>query len=284
MANFYASHFLLSFLMITLVNGDGWKKVERQVFIDHDLEKSPLEIKTDSAVGSRELMFVKFNSGTDLVGGFGVSFSSKSTPKYYIYTCNKSWTKFPTDLPSDTDKVWRITMSRTTDGDVRLIIHCNNKEVLNFILSDTTCSAPNWSKRWSRDVKMIRFSKIDKASDFYREMQVECSAGTYRSSTVTSCTKCPVNTITEQSGATSCTVCPAGTVSNDERIQCVECSAGTYRDSTVTSCTKCPVNTITEQSGATLCTVCPAGTVSNDERIQCDQEGDKAGYTVGVES
>ena len=48
----------------------------------------------------------------------------------------------------------------------------------------------------------------------------ECSAGTYRNSTVTSCTRCPENSISEQTGAASCTSCPAGTVSNDERTQC----------------------------------------------------------------
>ena len=49
---------------------------------------------------------------------------------------------------------------------------------------------------------------------------VECSAGTYRDNTVTICTKCPENSITEQTGAASCTSCSAGTVSNDERTQC----------------------------------------------------------------
>ena len=51
-------------------------------------------------------------------------------------------------------------------------------------------------------------------------ISVECSAGTYRDNTVTICTKCPENSISEQAGAASCTFCPAGTVSNDERTQC----------------------------------------------------------------
>ena len=49
---------------------------------------------------------------------------------------------------------------------------------------------------------------------------VECSAGTYRDNTVTTCTKCAENSITEQTGAASCTSCSAGTVSNEERTQC----------------------------------------------------------------
>ena len=52
---------------------------------------------------------------------------------------------------------------------------------------------------------------------------VNCSAGTYRNSSVTSCTKCAKNSITNQTGAASCTSCPEGTVSNEERTQCGNC-------------------------------------------------------------
>ena len=49
---------------------------------------------------------------------------------------------------------------------------------------------------------------------------MECVAGTYKDSSVTSCTKCAENSITDKTGAASCTSCSAGTVSNDERTQC----------------------------------------------------------------
>ena len=52
------------------------------------------------------------------------------------------------------------------------------------------------------------------------QTSVECSTGTYRDSTITSCAKCAENSISEQTGAASCTSCSAGTVSNDERTQC----------------------------------------------------------------
>ena len=48
---------------------------------------------------------------------------------------------------------------------------------------------------------------------------VDCSAGTYRDSAVTSCTRCAENSVA-QTGAASCNSCLAGTVSNDERTQC----------------------------------------------------------------
>ena len=51
-------------------------------------------------------------------------------------------------------------------------------------------------------------------------ISVKCSAGTYRDDTLTSCTKCSENWISEQTGAASCTSCSAGTVSNEERTRC----------------------------------------------------------------
>ena len=133
------------------------------MYINFDLENSPLQIKTDSVVGSKEEMQVLFYSGFSGAGDVDLRFSSP--PQYRLYYCDNSWTNFPTDLPSETEKVWTITNSRVS-GEIRVVIHCNDKEVLNVVLSDTTCSYSRWSERWSRDVDMIRF--FDTASDYYR--------------------------------------------------------------------------------------------------------------------
>ena len=47
-----------------------------------------------------------------------------------------------------------------------------------------------------------------------------CSAGTYRDDSMSTCTACPENKISEQEGARSCTDCGTGTVSNTGRTQC----------------------------------------------------------------
>ena len=49
---------------------------------------------------------------------------------------------------------------------------------------------------------------------------VNCAAGTYRDSTMTTCTKCPENKIAELDGDKSCIPCSLGQVSNKERTQC----------------------------------------------------------------
>ena len=132
--------------------------------IDADLENSPLEIKTDSSLGSDEKVDVNFiTSERFLAGRIILHFSS--TPQYELRYCT-SRTNFPTKLPTDTNKVWRITLTRTSG--IRLVINCNEVEVLNFLLSDKTCKDSSWNYYWSKDVEKIFFDSEDTASDYHR--------------------------------------------------------------------------------------------------------------------
>ena len=131
-----------------------------------DLETTPLEIKTDSAIGSKETLNVKFLTSQGVyAGNFIIYFTS--TIMYRIFNCNSVLSNFPTGLPAADEKVWRITKTKTSD--IRLQIHCNNVEVLNTIISDKTCSN-DYSKwiKWAGDVKKMCFYGSDTASDFYR--------------------------------------------------------------------------------------------------------------------
>ena len=92
----------------------------------------------------------------------------RSTPQYGLSYCNSSNTEFPVTLPSTTYKVWRITLTRSSG--VRVIIHCNNKEVLNVLLSYTSCDDSEWSEMWNRETAYIEFRFYDDtATDYYRE-------------------------------------------------------------------------------------------------------------------
>ena len=94
-----------------------------------------------------------------------------STMKYKIWFCSID-TDFPHDLPSETDKIWMISLARTTS--IRLVIHCKNVEVLNVVLSDTTCTnedIDSWSSRWSSEIVNIKFTDKSKASDYYKQGQ-----------------------------------------------------------------------------------------------------------------
>ena len=135
--------------------------------INFDLENSPLQIETDSKVGSDEKVYVSFYSGSSSAGGVVLSFSSP--PQYQLIECNSSPLNFPTDLPSETDKIWTITKDSRVSDEIRVVIHCNDKEVLSVVLSDTTCGDSRWSENWSKDVDNIHFDpSSDTASDYYR--------------------------------------------------------------------------------------------------------------------
>ena len=99
-------------------------------------------------------------------GGFTLLFTS--TPAYFLYFCNKdgSSSTFTANLPTETEKVWKITLTRTSD--TRLVITCNHVEVVNTPISDATCDdSTGWSTFWSRKVAGIKFRQDDTASDFY---------------------------------------------------------------------------------------------------------------------
>ena len=144
--------------------------VQRIVLIEYDLEKTPLEIRSDSELGSGDEVVLYFFTSQKEVAG-GVWFMLTSPPQYYIYNCNY-WTYFPTDLPTARVKVWRITVIRSS-GIIGLQILCNGEEVLNTVLSDSVCTrySSSWNTYWNRDIAKIEFSDDDTMSDYYRPYQ-----------------------------------------------------------------------------------------------------------------
>ena len=139
--------------------------MRREVKFDYDLESMPLEVKTDSVPGSNEEVAVFFydNQGQD-AGGVAVMFSSSL--QYKLVWCISSWTDFKAPLPTAQQKVWRLTVSES--GDQRVILHCNEEEVLNEPISASTCNSNQFSRIWGKDIERLKFYKNDDASDSYR--------------------------------------------------------------------------------------------------------------------
>ena len=108
-----------------------------------------------------------YTSGKNWAGGVLISFSS--TPQYSIDYC-RSRINFPVSLPTEVEKVWRIALNRNSG--IRLLIHCNNVEVVNILISDSTCSRSGWSN-WSKTFGNVWFESptTDTASDYYRAGQ-----------------------------------------------------------------------------------------------------------------
>ena len=130
------------------------------------MEETPLEIKTErSAWGSNDRLIVWFFTASRSFATGGVEVFLSSTPRYYLNSCT-TWTNFPTTLPDAKVKVWKIKITRTSD--TRVVLHCNEKEVLNVLISSATCSFGSWNSYWSRDITRIKFFASNAANVYYR--------------------------------------------------------------------------------------------------------------------
>ena len=134
--------------------------MQRNVLIAHNLDTTPLLIKTNSVVGSRDFMALTINNDTS---SDSIYFNFRSPPQYFIrHSCQKTNKNFPssTTLPSEVNKVWKITKLPGP----RITLHCNGLLVLDIKMSKT-CSESTF---WITNVKTLKFNPKDKASDYYK--------------------------------------------------------------------------------------------------------------------
>jgi len=121
---------------------------------------TPLQIKTDSAVGSNEKIDVTVYSTAKEMG---LSIKFVNPPQYYIQLCLQTGTltHFDVDLPGEQNKTWTFTKTATA-----LKIECNGDEVLTYTFSDSSRSAclPHWSK----DIVKMKIDGSDTASNEIR--------------------------------------------------------------------------------------------------------------------
>ena len=140
----------------------GWLPVPRGNMISHDMENFPLYLKTDSVVGSGEIVKVRFFDANEKLAGRVFLFFT-SPPKVYLYLCQYHTINLPSEEPSD--KIIKITLTKTSSS--RLEIYCDDVEVFNILLSDETCGASRWNDFWGRTAKNVVFEEKDTATDFY---------------------------------------------------------------------------------------------------------------------
>jgi len=152
-------------LILSLYHLSEWTTVdEYEVAIGFDLESRPLQIVTDSVLGSDELLRVEFQPEEGLMGhGLQVEFTNP--PQYKIGPCTTGWVTF--SLSDTQTRTWTIT--KTNNEAVSL--SCNGVEIFNYLFSAS--SKDNCVERWTTDVVKMKFksgsSGTDTASDEYRE-------------------------------------------------------------------------------------------------------------------
>ena len=134
----------------------------RGVFYTHDLETTPLQIKTDSAAGSKEKVFVRFYTADEKYSG-GVYLYFYDPPQYWIGWCSSATTNFRVALPAEQTKIWTITETATS-----VKISCNEVDVLTYTFSDSS-RTDECVLNWNRDtVKMKFITSEDTASNQFR--------------------------------------------------------------------------------------------------------------------
>ena len=128
--------------------------------IDYDLEEHPIQIKTNSTVGSDEVVALYLYTAEDtFISNIRLVFSA--TLQYRINQCT-GYSNFSVDVPAEQDKIWTITKT-----DTAIKIECNDVEMVNLVYSDS--SEDDCVAKYSQDVGKIKFLSSDSASDEYRQ-------------------------------------------------------------------------------------------------------------------
>ena len=131
-----------------------------------DLEGSPLQIKTDSTLGSGDVIQIAVWAADNSYMTF-ISLNFSDPMQYYLQYCTHDLKDLPVQPPVEVDKVWTFTKT-----DTAFIIKCNEVEVLNYLYSDAFNSACGTEARYGGDIVEMGFAGADTASDFYRAAPV----------------------------------------------------------------------------------------------------------------
>ena len=144
--------------------------MKRYQFIPYDLEATPLQIKTDSILGSDDYLTLCLYTAdnTDIadyrsLGYFRIKF--RDIIYIDIFPCGYNVPLIATP-PPEINKIWTITKTSTS-----ISIGCNGVQVLDFHFSDSqeaSCD-PNWSQAVAKIVFWVgNQGDDDNASDGYR--------------------------------------------------------------------------------------------------------------------
>eukprot|EP00116_Pleurobrachia_bachei_P002679 sb/3462941/ len=139
-----------------------WTAIKTEAKIPWDLEKTPLQIKTDSTLGSNEQMFVNiYDKDNVMVGNLAVFFG---TWRYKMVPCTgdiNTWAYFPHVGGHLYVFFWTFTKTGTA-----LTIRCNGVNVLNYQFADSPHGGCV-TKMGGDVVEQIQFPNWATASDYY---------------------------------------------------------------------------------------------------------------------
>ena len=142
-----------------------WTEVgERNRDISFDINSTPLQVYTDSEVGSGEMIWVQFHA-SNKGAGMGIYFNAQ--PKSFVGYCEEQ--EIPLGkLGTIKNRVWTIEKENT-----RVKLRCNGEQIFDF---DTEDSTKDCKSHWVLDFITLKFADetitqdmADTASDFFRQ-------------------------------------------------------------------------------------------------------------------
>ena len=126
----------------------GWPWTEtgtRNTEIDFDIESTPLQISTDSVIGSGDNLWVRFLDKNS--EGAGIHMKFVDPPSYTIGSCTQE-----TDFSIPGTEKYRIWTFKKQDNTLQLL--CNGVEIFNFNYGDSPAECKSW---WTKDFAKITF-------------------------------------------------------------------------------------------------------------------------------
>lgn len=137
------------------------KDVVREVSIPWNPDTQSITITTDSVAGSADVMRVGFYDKYNAAGSLWIAFATQI--QYKIGWCT-DFNPFPVTVPTETQKTWTIAYNY---AERRVVLKCNEMQVLDVVVSDSVCTKGYWSDTWVRKPTQIKFTSSDHASDSY---------------------------------------------------------------------------------------------------------------------
>ena len=114
-----------------MIHVSGWISVERGQWVDWDLEMIPLQIQTDSHIGSGNSISIEMFSAENL----GIVINLYSPVRFKIGYCTNGWKPLPIQPTDKLNNIWEIAKTNTF-----LTISCNGVRLLVY---NMTVLAPN---------------------------------------------------------------------------------------------------------------------------------------------
>jgi hypothetical protein len=130
-----------------------------------DLQYQELKIKTESRLGSGDMMRINLYTETgEYIGNVQIMFDDQM--KYHIGWCSVTYSNRFDKTPSVTNpSTWRIKK----DGSSNLRIWCNDELVLTYTFASSSRST--CVSRYSKDVGKIVWGSQDTASKLYKPVK-----------------------------------------------------------------------------------------------------------------